>query len=175
MSRHVRILLITDVRDAAEEVGRLAEEVVGQTRPPDRWFAVDHGSRDGTLNRLRRLQTEIAFLDVLCPPPPCRALGEPECFEWSLRQTFLGRYTHVARAGIGARLAQHDLERLLAPFTADTGVGVVAGARASLYSVECLAALRAARLRSGSDPDEAPVEQLGFRAVTDAALGRMAA
>lgn len=163
MSGRACILLVTSVRDAAPCVEPLAEAVVGQTRPPQRWLAVDHGSRDGTLNGLRRLQTAIAFLDVLCPPPACRALGERECFAWSLRQTFLGRYTHVARAGFGAHLASDALERLLAPFAADAGVGVVAGECASMYSVDCLAALHAAPVTA------AEIESLGFRAVTDAA------
>jgi glycosyltransferase involved in cell wall biosynthesis len=52
----MKISLVTPVKDEAATLDELIEGVGSQTRPADEWIVVDGGSRDGSLERLERLE-----------------------------------------------------------------------------------------------------------------------
>lgn len=131
-----RLLLISPVRDEAAFIGKLVASVAAQTRRPDVWLAVDDGSRDGTLERLRAAADEHGFLRVLLAPADDNGtdsegrLGraaEVRALNWALTQVESDDFTHVAKLDGDIEIPPDYFERLLHEFERDPSLGVAGG------------------------------------------------
>jgi cellulose synthase/poly-beta-1,6-N-acetylglucosamine synthase-like glycosyltransferase len=107
MSVPQRLLLISPVRNEEAHFERIADAVVGQTRPPDRWVVVDDASTDRTPEILAGLADRIGFLEVvnaasrpqqLAPVKDRLATAaEARAFNLGLDSVEWRSFTHIAK------------------------------------------------------------------------------
>jgi biofilm PGA synthesis N-glycosyltransferase PgaC len=130
-----RILMISPVRNEAGHIELVAAGMARQTRPPDLWLVVDDGSTDDTLARLRRLEEEIPFMQVLSTPSGhTKDVGDrhavaaaPRAFNWALRTIDAEPYTYIGKLDGDIELPDDYFEQLLAQFDTDPELGVGGG------------------------------------------------
>jgi biofilm PGA synthesis N-glycosyltransferase PgaC len=130
-----RLLIISPVRNEAEHIETVARALAAQTRPPDRWLAIDDGSGDGTLERLHALAADVAFLRVLATPDRFTAdagdrlkvAAEARAFNFALATERLGAFTHVGKLDGDIELPPDYFERLLGEFDRDPRLGIGGG------------------------------------------------
>ena len=100
-----RLLLISPVHNEAEHIAEVAHSVAAQTRPPDLWLVVDDESNDHTLERLRELEPEIAFLRVLSVPTGLThdsgdrlaAAAVERAYSWGIESVDWRSFSHIGR------------------------------------------------------------------------------
>jgi biofilm PGA synthesis N-glycosyltransferase PgaC len=63
-----RVLIVSPVRNEGAHIERVARAVAAQELAPARWIAIDDGSSDDTLRKLRALERELPLLTVLQAP-----------------------------------------------------------------------------------------------------------
>jgi hypothetical protein len=131
-----RILIISPVRNEAAHIERVVRAVAAQELLPARWIVVDDHSDDATLQTLRRLEPEVAFLDVAqapnSPEGPVRdrlaRAAAPRTFNAGLALAGdLGDYTHVMKLDGDIELPPSYLRRLMERFAADPALGLAGG------------------------------------------------
>jgi glycosyltransferase involved in cell wall biosynthesis len=131
-----RVLMISPVRNEAAHIERVARAVAAQELPPARWLVIDDDSQDETLERLRELEREIAFLTVRSAPRGGPGAGardrlaravEVHNFNRALAGERLEDYTHVMKLDGDIELRPHYLRALLERFAADPELGLAGG------------------------------------------------
>jgi poly-beta-1,6-N-acetyl-D-glucosamine synthase len=133
-----RLLIITPVRNEAEHIERVASGLAAQTRPPARWIVVDDGSSDETPAILRRLATEIEFIDVLSTPSGftrksadrLAVAAAPRAFNYGLQTVdpaMLASFTHIGKLDGDVELRSDYFERILDEFSGDARLGISGG------------------------------------------------
>ena len=132
----VRVLIVSPVRNEAAHIDRVAHALAAQLVPPARWIVVDDRSTDGTLERLRALETEIPFMTVMEAPDAPRMAGArdrlaraaaPRAFNAGLATVNLADFTHVMKLDGDIELAPTYLRVLLDRFAADPRLGLAGG------------------------------------------------
>jgi biofilm PGA synthesis N-glycosyltransferase PgaC len=110
--------------------------MAAQTRPPDCWIVVDDGSVDGTLQKLRTLERDISFLQVLARARP---VGEQpvkdrlatgscmQAFNWALAQAPAGPFAYIGKLDGDIELPPDYFERLVGRLERDPGLGIAGG------------------------------------------------
>jgi glycosyltransferase involved in cell wall biosynthesis len=129
------ILIISPVRNEAKHIERVVRSVASQQLLPARWVVVDDGSDDGTLEILRRLETEVPFLEVYesgalleSVPDRLARAAAPRTFNIGLKAAGDWRaYTHVMKLDGDIELPPHYFSELVACFEADPKLGLACG------------------------------------------------
>jgi poly-beta-1,6-N-acetyl-D-glucosamine synthase len=131
-----RLLIVSPVRNEAAHIERVVRAMAAQTRPPDTWIVVDDGSTDGTLEKLRALETDLSFMTVLEAPADEAVHGArdrlaraaaPRAFNAGLRSVSWRDYTHVGKLDGDVELPPGYYEELLSHFAADALLGIACG------------------------------------------------
>jgi GT2 family glycosyltransferase len=131
-----RLLLISPVHNEAEHIAEVAHSVAAQTRPPDLWLVVDDESNDHTLERLREMEPEIAFLRVLSVPTGLThdsgdrlaAAAVERAYSWGIESVDWRSFSHIGKLDGDTVLPVNYLEGMLERFEADPSLGVAGGA-----------------------------------------------
>jgi hypothetical protein len=131
-----RVLVVSPVRNEADHIVRVARALAAQELPPARWVAIDDGSTDETLARLRELEREIDFMTVLRAPRReadevardrlARAV-EVRNFNLALERVDVSEYTHVMKLDGDIELPAEYLRVLLERFAAEPELGLAGG------------------------------------------------
>lgn len=131
------ILIVSPVRNEAAHIERVVRAVAAQELAPARWIVADDRSDDGTLAILRRLESEIPFLEVLAaadverPAAVSRdrlaGAAAPRNFNRALATVDVRDYTHVMKLDGDIELASGYLRELVARFDADPRLGLAGG------------------------------------------------
>ena len=132
---HIRVVLISPVRNEAQHIARTARALQAQTRPPDLWLVIDDGSDDATPQLLGELAPEVPFMRVMATPsrhteqgPDRLALAaEARAFNWALATLADDEYTHIGKLDGDIELPPEYFESLLARFAADPQLGIAGG------------------------------------------------
>src|SRR6266852_107843 len=102
----IRVSLVVPVHDEAPRIDQLLESIAAQRRQPDEIVIVDGGSRDGTVECLRRARASNPKVRVIEAGKASPGLGRNigianSCCEW------------IALTDAGARLDPNWLDRLI--------------------------------------------------------------
>jgi poly-beta-1,6-N-acetyl-D-glucosamine synthase len=133
-----RLLIVTPVRNEAAHIERTASGLAAQTRPPERWLVVDDGSEDETPQILRRLQSEIPFMQVVSTPPGFTAAAAdrlavaaaPRAFNYGLGTqdpVELSLLTHVGKLDGDIELRPEYFRALLTELDLNPRIGIAGG------------------------------------------------
>jgi glycosyltransferase involved in cell wall biosynthesis len=134
-----RILIVSPVRNEGRHIARVVRAVAAQELPPARWVVIDDGSSDDTLQQLRELEREIAFLTVTQAPvasverdgsgPRDRLAHAIEVrnFNLALDQIDHQQYTHVMKLDGDIELPPNYLRVLMERFAEDSSLGLAGG------------------------------------------------
>lgn len=129
------ILIVSPVRNEAAHIERVVRAMASQELAPARWIVSDDGSRDGTLEILRRLEPELEYLTVLAAGEQrddaagdrlARA-AEVRNFDRGLAVADQRSFTHVMKLDGDVELAPDYLRRLMERFAANTRLGLAGG------------------------------------------------
>lgn len=132
----LRILIVSPVRNEAAHIERVARALAAQELPPARWIVIDDASTDGTREVLRRLETEIPFMQVCDAPPRTAHAGArdrlaraaaPRNFNNGLAMADWRDYTHVMKLDGDIELAPGYLRILMERFADDPTLGLGGG------------------------------------------------
>ena len=195
-----RILLVSPVHNEAEHIAEVARAVAAQTRRPDLWLVVDDDSDDGTLERLRELEPEIAFMRALSVPSGLTegsgdrlaAAAVERAYTWALGTVDWRSFSHIGKLDGDTVLPPDHLAGMLERFETDPSLGVAGGALtersggvwnvvptpkdhatglARIYRRECFEKIGGVPDRLGSDPITVTYARMnGYRARTFADL-----
>lgn len=132
-----RVLIVSPVRNEASHIARVVRAVAAQELPPARWIVIDDSSTDGTLECLRELEREVAFLTVLRAPGDGPSEGARdrlaravEVRNFNIALAHAGwpeAYTHVMKLDGDIELPPDYLRVLLERFAEDPGLGLAGG------------------------------------------------
>ena len=137
-----RVLIVSPVRNEAAHIARVARGVADQELPPARWVVIDDSSTDGTLERLRELERDMACLTVMqAPSASSRASRggdagprdrlahaiEARNFNLALRESHREEYTHVMKLDGDIELAPDYLRVLMERFAESPTLGLAGG------------------------------------------------
>lgn len=129
-----RVLLITPAFNEARHIALVARAVAAQTRPPDCWMVVDHGSTDDTIDQLRKLEPSLPFLRIVAAPPATDhgqdrlAVGAPvRAFNVGLRAAASAQWEYVGKLDGDMELPAVYVERLLERFSENPCLGIAGG------------------------------------------------
>jgi poly-beta-1,6-N-acetyl-D-glucosamine synthase len=130
-----RILIVSPVRNEAAHIERVVRAVAAQELPPARWIVIDDRSTDGTLEILRALEPEVAFMEVLEAPhhPHTDArdrlarAAAPRNFNAGLAAADWREYTHVMKLDGDIELPPSYLRVLMERCAADPRIGLAGG------------------------------------------------
>jgi len=112
--------VICSVKDEADALDALLDSLLAQTRPPDEIVICDGGSRDATVELIRRRVARGAPLQLIERPGSNIAAGRNAAIAATSAPI-------VAVTDCGVRLEPHWLSELVAPFEDADGPDVVAG------------------------------------------------
>ena len=125
------VVVITPARDEAENLPRLADSLIGQSRPFDRWVVVDNGSADGTQELVRGLAARDRRIELLIVPsapllvrgaPSARALNAGVATIPSVAPPDL-----VLNVDADVSLPSDYIARLARAFAGDPALGIAGG------------------------------------------------
>jgi glycosyltransferase involved in cell wall biosynthesis len=120
--------IITPVRNEADNLPRLADAVVSQSRLPVFWMIVDNGSDDGTVELARSLAEKHAWIRFLQIPSLPAGRGAPIVRSF---HAGLAERPHEVDVIVGVdadvAFAPNYFERLVAEFAADDELGIASG------------------------------------------------
>jgi len=185
-----RLLVVSPVHNEARHIERVVRAVAAQHRSPDSWIVVDDASSDGTLELLRELEDQFAFLTVL-EAPKVAADGdrlteavEVRAFNHGLHSVDWRSFTHVAKLDGDIELPPEWYATLLGRFDAETRLGIACGQLSEtvdavtrtipipphhvhgalkLYAIDCLVQIGGLQERLGWDTiDEAYARMRGW-------------
>jgi poly-beta-1,6-N-acetyl-D-glucosamine synthase len=131
-----RVLIVSPVRNEAAHIERVVRSVAAQELPPARWIVIDDGSDDGTLELLRALEPDVAFLTVAEAPKRDAAPVRDRLARAAAPRTFnaglalagdISGYTHVMKLDGDIELAPAYLRTLMERFAADPALGLAGG------------------------------------------------
>jgi poly-beta-1,6-N-acetyl-D-glucosamine synthase len=130
-SRRPSYVVITPVRDEAENLPRLARSLAEQTVPPARWLVVDNGSTDRTVEVAKHLAEELGWLGVLTVSgdgSPARGAPIVRSLHAAL-ETLAGEPPHDFAVNVDADISFDPgyFQELLARFAADPVLGIASG------------------------------------------------
>lgn len=130
------VLIISPVRNEAAHIERVVRAVAAQELPPARWVVIDDGSTDGTLEILRALEPEVAFMSVLqasrneshaAARDRLAVAAAPRNFNAGLASVDWRPYSHVMKLDGDIELPPNYLRTLLERFDADALLGLAGG------------------------------------------------
>jgi biofilm PGA synthesis N-glycosyltransferase PgaC len=131
-----RILIVSPVRNEAAHIERVVRAVAAQQLAPARWIVIDDHSTDDTLERLRRLEAELPFLEVHEARADVVHAGArdrlaraaaPRNFNAGLAHADWREYTHVMKLDGDIELPPHYFRTLAERFAADPRLGLAGG------------------------------------------------
>jgi glycosyltransferase involved in cell wall biosynthesis len=132
-----RILIVTPARNEAAHIERVVRAVAAQSLLPACWIVVDDRSTDDTLARLRALERDVAFMDVVQAPElggdtrdRLAVAAEVRSFDAGLAHARTQDYTHIMKLDADIELPADYLEQLVRRFERDERLGVAGGALA---------------------------------------------
>jgi glycosyltransferase involved in cell wall biosynthesis len=133
------ILIVSPVRNEGRHIARVVRGVAAQELVPTRWVVIDDGSGDDTLEQLRELEREIAFLTVMQAPlastegegsgPRDRLAHAIEVRNFNLALDAIDHrnFTHVMKLDGDIELPPHYLRILMERFSEDPSLGLAGG------------------------------------------------
>ncbi len=129
-----RLLVISPVRNEADNIERTVLGVAAQTRRPDLWLIVDDESTDETPQLLSRLTERFDFISVIDGQPSKSTskdrlvvAAEARAFNTALKGVPWQTFTHVAKLDGDIELPPDYFERLLDEFQRDPALGLAGG------------------------------------------------
>jgi biofilm PGA synthesis N-glycosyltransferase PgaC len=131
-----RILIVSPVRNEGAHIERVVRAVAAQQLTPTRWIVIDDRSTDDTLERLRRLEPELPFMEVReaeadAVPAGVRdrlaCAAEVRNFNAALAHADWREYSHVMKLDGDIELPPHYLSTLAERFAADRRLGLAGG------------------------------------------------
>lgn len=129
-----RLLIVSPVRNEAENIQLVVAAVAGQTRPPDLWIVADDGSEDETLDILRSVESQVSFLRVVEIAPEDGAgidrlaLGlEAKAFNQALAQADWRSFTHIGKLDGDIEVPPDYFERMLERMRENRRLGITGG------------------------------------------------
>ena len=130
-----RLLVVSPVRNEERNIERTIRSVLAQTRPPDLWLVVDDESEDRTLEILRGIEPEVAYLTLTSSMVPAPTVDvdrlmealEAKAFNGALAQTELESFTHIGKLDGDIELPIDYYETLLGEFAAEPRLGIAGG------------------------------------------------
>ena len=122
-------VVLTPVRDEAEELPRLARCLAEQTVRPALWVLIENGSEDGTAEAAARLAAEHDWISVMrAAPGPPALRGAPVVRALHAGLEELDRpYDVVAKVDADVSFDATYFERLLQAFAAAPELGLASG------------------------------------------------
>jgi glycosyltransferase involved in cell wall biosynthesis len=144
-------VLISPVRDEEHYVELTLEAVIRQTESPARWVIVDDGSRDGTVDIVRRYAARYPFIRLLHHPSTgARAPGAAvvRAFDYGCMALEGLRYDFIVKLDCDLSFDRCYFEELLRRFAIDARLGIASG----IY------------LESGGDGEWRPVPMPSYHA-----------
>jgi poly-beta-1,6-N-acetyl-D-glucosamine synthase len=131
-----RLLVVSPVRNEAAHIERVARAIAAQRQPPTKWIVIDDRSTDDTLRMLRRLEPEVACLEVheagsesvsgFTRDRLARAAA-PRNFNRGLAKADWRDYDYVMKLDGDIELAPEYLETVLRRMDADPSIGIAGG------------------------------------------------
>jgi poly-beta-1,6-N-acetyl-D-glucosamine synthase len=131
-----RLLVVSPVRNEAAHIERVVRAIAAQRQPPTTWIVIDDRSTDDTLQRLRRLEPEVAFMEVheACSESAgaftrdrlARAAA-PRNFNRGLAGADWRDYDYVMKLDGDIELAPGYLETVMQRMDADPSIGIAGG------------------------------------------------
>jgi glycosyltransferase involved in cell wall biosynthesis len=149
------ILIVSPVRNEAPHIERVVRAVAAQELPPVRWIVIDDGSTDGTLEILRALEPDVAFMKVIeASETRTRAdardrlavAAAPRNFNAGLAATDWRSYSHLMKLDGDIELPESYLRVLLERFAADPQLGLAGGVLVEPAAGEGMRPLKIPRL-----------------------------
>jgi poly-beta-1,6-N-acetyl-D-glucosamine synthase len=129
-----RLLIVSPVRNEAAHIEQTIRSVAAQTRPPDLWLVADDGSDDGTLELLRKHESELPFMQVVTIEPSSAsgrdrlALAlEARAFNLALEQVDWRSFTHIGKIDGDIELPPDYFELMLDRVERDPTLGITGG------------------------------------------------
>jgi glycosyltransferase involved in cell wall biosynthesis len=135
VTRLPRILVISPVRNEANNIERVARAMAAQELPPARWIVIDDHSTDGTFETLRAIEHEIPFLSVVEAPPQAGHASRDRLaagaavrnFNAGLAHANWREYTHVMKLDGDIELPPEYFRTLIARFETQPDLGLAGG------------------------------------------------
>jgi len=124
-------VVVTPARDEARYIGDLAESLLAQSVPFDRWIVVDDGSSDGTQEIVRDYASKDPRIQLVERDgrgkryPGCGDLVASVVGLNSLPDIFI--YDYIAKIDADLVLPADYFERLFSMFAADERLGILGG------------------------------------------------
>ena len=130
----LRYAVVTPVRNEAGNLARLAQSLAEQTVLPVRWIVADTGSTDDTVDVVRSLAREFAYVRLVEAPGAGRSeRGAPIVRGFHHGLTALdAKVDVVVKVDADVSFAPDHFARLLAAFAADESLGIASGSAQEL-------------------------------------------
>lgn len=128
--KHSKYVVITPVRDEAEFLPRVIENMISQTVQPQEWLVVDDGSTDGTLELLQSAAKENPWIKVHQKPDRgMRSVGPGvvEAVYFGLDRLETQDYDFIAKMDGDIEFKHDYVETLLGYFHRDPFLGSASG------------------------------------------------
>jgi biofilm PGA synthesis N-glycosyltransferase PgaC len=131
-----RLLVVSPVRNEAAHIELVVRAIAAQRQPPTKWIVIDDRSTDDTLRLLRRLESEVSFMEVheagsesaggFTRDRLARAAA-PRNFNRGLAKADWRDYDYVMKLDGDIELAPGYLQTALERMSADPSIGLAGG------------------------------------------------